>query len=89
VQDLENLLAKRHPAGTSVENRRCRAAKGCPHWSGGSLVERQNTVVAVRMAFSEYAGGYVRRPSMAHRRITSISDQEVRLWAKDKKDQGR
>ena len=39
--------------------------------------------------FLEYAGRYVRRPPIAQHRITLVSNQEVRFWAKDKRSKER
>jgi hypothetical protein len=35
--------------------------------------------------FLRYAGRYARRPPIAQRRITSISKQEIKFWAKDRR----
>jgi hypothetical protein len=40
-----------------------------------------------REHFLRYAGRYVRRPSIAQRRITQIGAESVAFWAKDKKQQ--
>jgi putative transposase len=60
-----------------------------------SLWDVESTSPAVRSAFNKaiacggYAGRYARRPPIAQRRITGICTEEIRFWAKDKKQHCR